>query len=340
MKTIAVIICYIGKLPEWLPLWIQSCSINDTIDFFLMTDQKINYSTPLNLYIIKTNLKELRERFSKTLGFPCELSSAYKLCDYKVIYGASFQDILAGYDFWGHCDMDMVFGNLRKFISEEILSQNDRVFEIGHLSLYRNNEKINNAYKLEGAMFDYKFVYKESHCCGFDEHTGVTRIFAKKGIQTYNKVVCADIDPHYRAFYMMDEGTVNGKMENCNYKHQVFGIIDNAAWQIAITDGNETKIKEVSYIHFMRKNPQNAQSCIGKNYLITYKSFVPINKEDISTSLIQQYAYTSKGLRKKIEYVKAFIKNGWLAWKRGELILRIRLRIGRVKWINALIIRH
>ena len=41
------------------------------------------------------------------------------MCDYKVAYGEMFQDYIKEYDFWGHCDMDMIFGE-ENFINEII----------------------------------------------------------------------------------------------------------------------------------------------------------------------------------------------------------------------------
>ena len=45
------------------------------------------------------------------------VNSPYKLCDYKPVYGLIFDEDLQDYDFWGHCDVDLIFGDIRKFIN-------------------------------------------------------------------------------------------------------------------------------------------------------------------------------------------------------------------------------
>ena len=206
MHKIAIITCYIGKFPEWFQLWLNSCEYNNTFDFWVYTDQdKSAYQLSDKIYWENTSLVELKQKISNICGFDILLDKAYKLCDYKPLYGLIFEDEIKDYDFWGHCDIDLIFGDLRKFITEDILQSYDRIFEVGHLFLYRNCKEINEAYRLLGGMIPFEEVARTKAYCGFDEHTGITRIFIKNGFKTYAKVVCADIDPHYKAFYMMDE---------------------------------------------------------------------------------------------------------------------------------------
>lgn len=335
MKSIAIFVCYLGKLPDWFCLWLKSCEYNSTIDFYVYTDQEINFNIPSNVKLISTELTQLKDKFSKVLGFECELSHTYKLCDYKVIYGITFYDIVKDYDFWGHCDIDMIFGDLRKFITDDILSRYDRIFEVGHLSLYRNCDEVNNAFRLSGGLYDYKQVFTLPYYCGFDEHTGITRIFAKNNFSTYANVVCADINPHYRAFYMMDEDTVAGKCLVNNYEKQIFYWDTGHTYQTAINENGKMIINEVSYVHFMRKYPCNAQECIDTNrYIITYKEFISCEK--ILNETIEQHCFSVRGLRKELENFKGFIMNGLQALKRGQFRHRLKLRIQRIKLINKI----
>ncbi len=337
ITSIGIVVCYIGKFPEWFPLWVKSCAGNPSIDFLLYTDQKLG-TLPQNIIFHSVTLEELRKRFSEVLGFECSLEMPYKLCDYKAIYGEAFQEDLSQYIFWGHCDVDMVFGDLRKFITEDILDSFDRIFEVGHLCLYRNCTEINHLYREEGALFPYKKVFKEKHYCGFDEHTGMTRICEINQIKTYKRVVCADIAPHYRAFYMMDEDSIDGELAVENHKYQIFTWENKKTWQNYLNDYEIVQRAEVSYIHFMRKKPVNVQECIGKNkYCITYKEFVPIelcDNENINAEFIKRYSYAVEGAKRKLEYISGFIRNGLRAYKNGELLLRIKLRWNRRKSVN------
>ncbi|MCM1237114.1 MAG: hypothetical protein NC489_44150 [Ruminococcus flavefaciens] len=334
LTSIGIVICYIGKLPEWFPLWVKSCAENPSIDFLLYTDNQLG-KLPDNIIFHATTLEELKKKFSKILGFACKLDSPYKLCDYKVIYGEAFQEDLRQYNFWGHCDLDMIFGNLRNFITEDVLKLYDRIFEVGHLCLYRNCIEINRLYRKAGAMIPFETVFREKRYCGFDEHTGLTRICGINHIKTYKKIVCADIDPHYRAFYMMDEDSVNGEMMVKNYKYQIFIWDRGKTWQVYLDKQKILHKNEVSYIHFMRKYPTNVETCLKQDsYCITYKEFIPYSKSN-ARDFVLQNSFATNATIGKIEYISMFIQNGIRALKKGELGLRIKLRINRIKKINA-----
>ena len=49
--------------------------------------------------------------------------------------GVIFTEDLEGFDFWGYCDMNMIFGDIRKFITRDVLLAYKKVLIHGHLSL-------------------------------------------------------------------------------------------------------------------------------------------------------------------------------------------------------------
>lgn len=75
-------------------------------------------------------------------------------------------------DWWGYFDSDIVFGKISDFITDEILNKYDRLFSIGHLTLFKNNDFCNNLYNYD---FDiprvptFKEVAKNSTIYAFDE---------------------------------------------------------------------------------------------------------------------------------------------------------------------------
>jgi hypothetical protein len=145
-QKIALIIPYFGKYPEWIDLYFYSCQQNKTIDFYFFTDSKIPEKHADNLYFQQISFTDYCKTASEKLGIDFSPKSAYKLCDLKVFYGFLHQDLLKNYDFWGFGDVDVIWGNIAKFYTPEMLEKYD-VFSThadrvsGHLAILRNNKK-------------------------------------------------------------------------------------------------------------------------------------------------------------------------------------------------------
>ncbi|MBQ4282819.1 MAG: hypothetical protein IJB96_02700, partial [Lachnospira sp.] len=105
---IAIMTLYFGKLPSYIDLWLDSCRCNPDVDFIIYTDDEGEYLLPSNVYIKRCTFEDMRTRIASHFDFPISLKSPYKLCDFKATYGDVFSDEFAGYDFWGHCDLDQV----------------------------------------------------------------------------------------------------------------------------------------------------------------------------------------------------------------------------------------
>ena len=82
-----------------------------------------------------------------------------------------FKDYLREYDYWGHCDIDTILGDLNHYIPFEKLQEYDRIFTEGHMTLYKNNEKVNNYFRTLSALDcqNYKNVYTTDDVRCFDE---------------------------------------------------------------------------------------------------------------------------------------------------------------------------
>lgn len=150
-KKIKFIICYFGKWPIWFPGFLLSCKHNEDIDWLFFTDCKIPKEYPSNVKFEKCSIDFISELASKKLKFKVKITKPYKLCDLKPAYGLVFEDYLESYDFWGHCDIDIIFGDIRKFITNDILAQNDIISSFkkrtsGHFTLFKNNHSINNIF--------------------------------------------------------------------------------------------------------------------------------------------------------------------------------------------------
>lgn len=146
MYTIGIVVLYFGKKPISYDAWEATAVANDTIDFYIFTDI-LEIKDNKNIHVINCTFEECRSMIQKVIDFEICLESPYKLCDYKPTYGLAFKNWLKDYDFWGYCDLDVVFGNLRNYFTDEILKYSDRCLENGHISLWKNNQKMNTMFK-------------------------------------------------------------------------------------------------------------------------------------------------------------------------------------------------
>lgn len=142
MKRIAFIIPYFGKFNNYFNLWLESCRNNPTVDWFILTDNKDNFDFPENVHKIATTLEQVRQHFSSVFGFEVALAKPYKLCDMKPSYVYVFQDLVKDYDFCGWCDVDLIWGNIRSFLADEVLDNYDMISRWGHCTLIRNTKEM------------------------------------------------------------------------------------------------------------------------------------------------------------------------------------------------------
>ena len=145
---IALVIPYFGKWPEWMDAMLISCAWNPDVDWHFLSDCAPPTAYPPNVRFHPSTLHAVAGLASKALGFPVHLQRAYKLCDLKPAYGLMFPDLLKKYDFWGHCDPDILWGNIRKFMTHKRLEQYDILTSrkkalAGHFCIYRNENRIN-----------------------------------------------------------------------------------------------------------------------------------------------------------------------------------------------------
>jgi hypothetical protein len=171
-SSIALLTCWYGNYPWYLPYFIHSCKHNPTIDFIIVTDnQEVISNKPNNVIVIHKTLEEVKTIASEKLGFAINFEKAYKFCDLKPAFGLFFQDIFESYDFWGHGDIDMVYGDIRGFMTPEVLDNHDIIsahhnFITGTFCLYRNNAQMRTLFT---ESRDYKRVFSDPVYQGFDE---------------------------------------------------------------------------------------------------------------------------------------------------------------------------
>ena len=137
MKSIVLILPYFGKLPNFFNIWLQSAINNSSIDFLIFTDCIIDYPISDNIKIVPITFLEFKNKCQKYVDEVIALETPYKLCDYRPLYGKILSDYTKNYDFWGFVDCDTVLGNIRKFLTDELLNKYNHLLCLGHLQLQK-----------------------------------------------------------------------------------------------------------------------------------------------------------------------------------------------------------
>lgn len=172
---IAFLCPYFGGFPWYFRYFVKSCAYNQDVDFYIITDSNVDMDieVPDNVKMVYCSFSDLTRKISKKLGLTVSINKPYKLCDFKPTYGVVFQDIIVkgNYSFWGHCDIDIIFGRIRHFITDELLEQYDVIsvrheYTSGFFMLYRNIGKINYLFKKSR---DYEYVLSSPKNFCFDE---------------------------------------------------------------------------------------------------------------------------------------------------------------------------
>lgn len=189
MKKCVLILPYFGKFNNYFQLFLKSFSYNTSFDLLIFTNNNTNYLYPDNVKIIPFSIDMVKERLEKVVGQNVCLEYAYKLCDYKPMYGAIFDDYIKGYAYWGHCDCDLLFGDLENELLP-LLKNNlyEKIFAAGHLTLYLNNYNNNHLFmEAYNGKKIYQDVISSNDIYVFDEDykdNNIHRIFLQ-----YNKKI-------------------------------------------------------------------------------------------------------------------------------------------------------
>ena len=143
---------YFGSWPLWFPLFLESCRLNPSIDWLFFTDCGTPENVPKNVRIVPMTFRDYCARVSTTLGIEFSPENPYKLCDIRPAFGYIHQIEIKRYDFWAFGDIDLIYGNLRHYFTDERLSKSDLLAThsrriSGHCCLLRNNQKIREAFR-------------------------------------------------------------------------------------------------------------------------------------------------------------------------------------------------
>lgn len=280
------IIPYFGKFPNYFNLFLKSCGYNLDYDWLVITNDHTEYSYPSNFRIEYMEYADVTALFQKKLGMDISMSKPYKLCDLKPTYGLVFQDYLKGYSFWGHCDVDTILGNLNNFISDELLNQYDKLFCLGHFSLYRNNNEINTMFMKEiNNEFEYKNVFSTEKICWFDEEwnnkNSINRIFLNEGKKIFQEDYSANISVLRQKFRrVVFQGIHMSNLYKIEKAKRDVYIWNNGRLHRFYIQNKKLVCEEFMYIHLQQRKMRFKDKVRNSDiFKIVPNAFICIKKE-------------------------------------------------------------
>lgn len=275
---VCIIGVYFGIFPEYFNLWLRSAAENPTVDFIIFTDAPAQ-KLPNNVKFLPMSFDEIIQRGKEKMNIKIALKRPYKCCDLKPAYGLLFSDYLEGYDYWGHCDFDLIWGNLQYFFEKYHLEKYDKFLPLGHLCLYKNTEENNRRFMLPGSNCgNYDYVFTTEQNCAFDEIEGIEQVFLKNGFRVFHERIFADISKIYRRYRLA--------LDDINYDEQVFFWREGNVYR-AYRDGSEIKEDEYIYIHFKERGnlPFESECLRAPLFYVTNTGFyagdMPVGISDI-----------------------------------------------------------
>jgi hypothetical protein len=133
-----LLICpYFGELPPWFDRWAENVRLLKQYGYDIRLDTREDW---------------FAERVELALGITYPRGDGYKVCDYRCAFGVLYERELKGYDYWGHTDLDCVYGRVGYFLPDDVLGpvdifSNHATYVSGPWSLYRNSELVNSLFR-------------------------------------------------------------------------------------------------------------------------------------------------------------------------------------------------
>lgn len=298
MKKCCFIIPYFGKLPNYFQLFLNSCMFNPDFNWLLFTDDRTEYDYPENVKKIDVTFSDIKKYVNGKFGEEVALLRPYKFCDLKPMYGYIFEDYLKGYKSWGHCDLDTIMGNLSKFITDDMIDSYDKLFTLGHMTIYKNTYENNRIFMCKHNGRDlYKDILHSENNNWFDEQwldfNNINQLFLNNGLKVFekdfsmnvsrkynrfrrtiftglgkaNKGDCFDIEEYIDALYVWDKGRIIRYYKN----------------------NGKLIVEEFPYIHLQaRKMTISSNLSDATIYKIVPDEFLPLEVEEITAENFEE----------------------------------------------------
>ena len=313
MKKCIFILPYFGKFNNYFELFLRSCEKNPDYNWLILTDDKTRYNYPKNIRVVYTTFDEVKKKFKDRIGMNISLPSPYKLCDFKPTYGLVFEEYIADYDYWGHCDCDVIFGRLSTLLTPLLNEGYDKLFAAGHLTIYKNNEENNRRFlnDYHGRCLAKEFL-TVPEICWFDEDwkkDNIHTMFLEKGAKVFSEVLAFNPSGNHTFFVQREYIPGEHRYKEEKYRPALYVWNDGKIVRQIVKD-KQLQTEEFLYIHLQhRKMKVRGVSDSDRIIQIVPNEFMPMHKmpnsvqewKKINKEPITAYAYT---INRQFERVK------------------------------------
>lgn len=317
------ILPYFGKFNNYFKLFLKSCEFNQNYHWLIITDNTDNYKYPSNVRVISMSFKEIQHYIKSKFTFNLSLNTPYKLCDYKPAYGFIFEEFITDFEYWGHCDCDLIFGNLSKLLTPLLEKGYDKLFATGHLTIYKNNYSNNRIFmNIFNGLELYKKVLSSNQIEWFDEDfngkNNIHSIFIEADKEIYSIDHSMNVFPDKshltRAIYIPESRKfILEPFEKSRYFWNDGNIICTE-----LSQEGQINIKEYLYIHLQGRKMRMNSNLINSNIFeilpdrFTERNRIPANKKEmklysINFTYLFYLDYFIKRFKRKINNIKNHI---------------------------------
>ena len=316
MKNAVVFSPYFGKLPMYFQLWLNSCKINDKFHFIIFTDDEATFDVPHNVEIVRIKFSDFVNKFQSKFSFKISLPNAYKLCDYRPAYGYILSEYIEGYEYWGYCDLDVIWGDIIQFMPQE---EYKKINYCGHLSLYKNEKSTNEAFKKNSVEFGYKEIFSTPYHLAFDENAtyGINGILEFMGVEIYNfvsQIASIRVEKNNLQYPIEAKGM---KCEKYNEYKKILSYEDGRVFSYYI-ENSKIKKQEFAYIHLQKRKMINKLESDTNSFLITAHEFIPyqeVNEKIINDTQVGEFYFDLFDIKYKALIRKIGRKRQVIKWK-------------------------
>lgn len=296
MKRGVFIIPYFGQLPYYFQLWMYTAGYSKLFDFWIFTNDKSVVSTADNVKIIYVSFEQFIKLAQTKFDFRLGLTTPRKLCDFKPTYGYIFEEQISQYDYWGFCDVDLLWGDIDHLVPLD--ESYDKLYVHGHMTLIKNTTENNRLFMepIDGYE-NYESILSSPKNHMFDEPSdglNINLIAQKKGINTYLDYKLADINPFSFLFriasYDYSLPYKSGRVVEFPPKSKMlFYWKEGTLTKYELSCDGALHTSPVRYFHFQKRDLNiDNNVCCASSFIIIPNSVIPYDGV-ITASVIESF---------------------------------------------------